>query len=82
VGLLAKLRLPTTEGLVCEQAFSRAGNWGEEKAKRPLSLFPFPLLAIFVPKHKACSQATSPAVSLTKNNGRIVSLSFEVFDLK
>ena len=31
---------------------------------------------------KACSQATSPAVSLTKNNGRIVSLPFEVFDLK
>ena len=38
-----------TSPVVCEQAFSRAGNWAEGKTKRPLSPFPFPLLAIFFP---------------------------------
>ena len=41
-----------------EQAFGRAGNWGEGKAKRalfPLSL-PFPR-CFFFPKQRACSQA-------------------------
>ena len=71
-----------TSPVVCEQAFSRVGNWGEGKAKRPLSPFPSLSSRFFFRKHRACSQATSPAVSLTKNNGRIVSLSFQVFDLK
>ena len=60
-----------TSPAVCEQAFSRAGNWGEGKAKSPLSPFPFPLLAIFFPRTEACSQATAPAVSLTKNDCRV-----------
>ena len=41
--------------LACEQAFGRAGNWGEGKAERALSSLPF--LAIFFPKQRACSQA-------------------------
>ena len=28
-----------TRGLACEQAFGRAGNWGEEKAKRPVDTY-------------------------------------------
>ena len=34
----------------CQHAFGRAGNWGGGN-------FPFPLLAIFFPKQRACSQA-------------------------
>ena len=45
--------------LTCsEQAFGRAGNWGEGKAKRALSpslSLPFP--RYFFPKQRACSQA-------------------------
>ena len=36
--------------LDCEQAFGRAGNWGEGKAKRALSSLPF--LAIFSPNRE------------------------------
>ena len=34
----------------CQQVFGRAGNWGAGN-------FPFPLLAIFFPEQRACSQA-------------------------
>ena len=46
-------------GLTCEQAFGRAGNWGEGKAKRALSPLPFPSLStlFFFPKQTTCSQA-------------------------
>ena len=56
----------------------------EEKEKRKALFPPFPSLSsrFFFPRTEACSQATAPAVSLTKNDCRIVSLSFEAFDLK
>ena len=48
----SKARIQAFERIGCEQAFGRAGNWGEGKA--PLSL-PFP--RYFFPKQRASSEA-------------------------
>ena len=41
--------------IACEQAFGRAGNWGEGKAKRHLSPLSLPYPRYFFPKQRACS---------------------------
>ena len=41
--------------IACEQAFGRAGNWEEGKAKRPLSPLSLPYPRYFFPKQRACS---------------------------